>query len=146
MHVATRAGTYTELTLSVPERETERERERRGGTERERGQRERGDRERGGERGGERERGRGEREGERERGRERDRERDRQRQTDRQRERRPQSPEHVLQFFREARTQQWAHGATLQEQLWGTMVALWKIHPNHRADHLRQNHAHSLRS
>ena len=108
MHVATRAGTYTELTLPVPERG--REREERGDTERGRGDRERGDRERGRERGGERERGRGEREGGREREGEKERERDRERQTetdrqtDRQTERRPQSPEHIIQFFREERS------------------------------------------
>ena len=41
----------------------------------------------------------------------------------------PQSPEHILQFcllFRKARTQQWSHGATLQEQLWGNMEELLK--------------------
>ena len=37
------------------------------------------------------------------------------------------SPENVLQFcpfFREARRQQWPHGATLQEQLWGNLEDL----------------------
>ena len=41
----------------------------------------------------------------------------------------PQSPEHVLQLctlFREARRQQWSHGATLQEQLWDNMEYLLK--------------------
>ena len=41
----------------------------------------------------------------------------------------PQSPEHVLQFcplFTEARRQQWPHGTTLQEQLWGNTEDLLK--------------------
>ena len=42
---------------------------------------------------------------------------------------RPQSPEYVPKFwslFREARRQQWPHGATLQQQLWGNMEDLLK--------------------
>ena len=41
----------------------------------------------------------------------------------------PQSSGHVLQFcplFREARRQQWPHGATLQQQLWGNVEDLLK--------------------
>ena len=57
----------------------------------------------------------------------------------------PRPPQHVLQFcllFREARRQQWPHGATLQEQLWGIGEDLLKTTAViQTTGHLRQSHA-----